>query len=396
MVRKRTNNKKRTRRRIRSRATQAAKPAGPSTVPFCLMAKPIGPICNLHCTYCFYLEKEALFSDSRTFRMSDDVLEAFIRKYIESQPSKEVQFPWQGGEPMLMGLDFFRKALQLQRQYAQGKRISNSLQTNGTLLDDQWARFLSDNNWLVGLSLDGPREIHDGYRLDARGQGSFDKVMHGLEVLKKHGVEFNVLACVTAANSGRPLEVYRFLKDVGVRFVQFMPIVERLPDDKANQLGLKLAVPVRRGQDVQTVQMTPWSVQPQAYGDFMIRIFDEWVRNDVGSFVVMNFEWALSNYLGQPAGLCQWMPRCGRSPIIEHNGDVYACDHYVYPQYRLGNILTDDLQEMMQSVEQRRFGDAKFDALPRYCRKCPVGPTCWGGCPKRRFLASPDGEPGLN
>jgi uncharacterized protein len=335
--------------------------------------------------------------DRGDHRMSDEVLEAYVRKYIASLPGREpVAFHWQGGEPTLMGLDFYRKAIELQRRYSRGRRFTNTIQTNGTLLDDEWGRFLAKNKWLVGLSLDGPQEIHDTYRLDGQGKGSFDKVLRGLEMLKKHNVEFNVLACVTPTNSGRGLEVYRFLKEVGVKFVQFMPIVERLPDEKANELGLKLAVGVRSGEDVETVQMTPWSVKPKAYGDFLIRIFNEWVRKDVGTFAVMNFEWALANYLGQPTQVCQWMPHCGRSPIIEHNGDVYACDHYVYPEYRLGNVLTDDLQEMMKSDGQCRFGDAKLDALPRYCRQCPVGPACWGECPKRRFTTTPDGESGLN
>ena len=249
---------------------------------------------------------------------------------------------------------------------------------------------------MVGLSLDGPKEIHDTYRLDAHGEGSFDAVMGGLDVLKRHRVEFNVLASVTPTSTARPLDVYKFLKNAGVEFGQFMPIVERLPDHAAEALGLQLAVGVRSGEAVHTVNMTPWSVRPEDYGEFLCRIFDEWVRRDVGSFTVMNFEWALANYMGQPAGVCQWMPKCGRSPIIEYNGDVYACDHYMYPEYRLGNLLTDDLQEMMQSAKQCRFGDAKFDALPEYCRQCPVGPACWGECPKRRFCQTPTGQPGLN
>ena len=396
MARRRTTNKKKLQRRARAKASLAVKSGGSSAVRFSLMAKPIGPACNLRCRYCFYLEKEALL-DRGEHRMSEDVLEAYVRKYIESQPGREpIAFHWQGGEPTLMGVDFYRKAIELQQRYANGRGVSNSLQTNGTLLDDEWGRFLSENNWLLGLSLDGPQAIHDTYRLDSKGTGSFDKVMRGLEVLKKHKVEFNVLASVTPASTGAALEVYQFLKEVGVKFVQFMPIVERLPDDEANELGLKLAVAVHWGEAVEAVRMTAWSVKPEAYGDFLIRIFDEWVRNDVGTFAVMNFEWALANYVGQPAGVCQWMPRCGHSPIIEHNGDVYSCDHYVYPEYRLGNVLTDDLQKMMQSASQRRFGDAKLDSLPGYCRQCPFGPACWGECPKRRFTRTPDGEPGLN
>lgn len=397
MAKKATQNeKKRRRRQARAKARQAGGQAGKPPVRFALMAKPMGPACNLRCRYCFYLEKEVLFSDGESRRMSDEVLEAYIRKYIASQPSGPVQFNWQGGEPMLIGLDFYRKAIELQRQYADGKVIRNTLQTNGILLDDEWGRFLAKGNWLVGLSLDGPREIHNEHRFDTHGEGSFDAVMSGLAVLRKHRVEFNVLASVTPGSAERPLDVYKFFKDAGVKFVQFMPIVERLPDHAAKELGLQLAVGVRVGERLKTVDMTPWSVRPKAYGEFLCRIFDEWLRHDVGSFAVMNFEWALANYMGRPAGVCQWMPVCGRSPIIEHNGDVYACDHYVYPEYRLGNILTDDLQKMIQSTKQCAFGQAKLDALPDYCRQCPVGPVCWGECPKRRFRQTPDGQSGLN
>lgn len=395
-ARKKTENKKKLRWQTRAEAFQAPKQTYRPPVRFCLMAKPAGPACNLRCEYCFYLEKEVLFADGQSRRMSDEVLDAYVHKYIESQPSGEVAFHWQGGEPTLMGLEFFGKAIRLQQQYARGKRITNSIQTNGTLLDDEWGRFLHKHEFLVGLSLDGPQEVHDTHRLDVHGEGSFDAVMRGLKTLKRHSVEFNVLASVTPVSTVRPLKVYDFLKDAGVKFVQFLGIVERLPDDAAEKLGLQLAVGIRSGEAVQTVRMTPWSVQPEAYGDFLIRIFDEWVRHDVGSFAVMNFEWALAAYMGRPALVCQFMPQCGLAPIIEHNGDVYACDHYVYPRNRLGNILADDLQEMMQSDAQREFGQAKQKSLPKYCRNCPVLAACWGGCPKRRFLTTPDGKPGLN
>ncbi len=398
---RKTENKKKLRRQERARAFERGgspptPTGGPKPIRFCMMAKPAGPSCNLRCRYCFYLEKEALLEPGK-HRMSDEVLDAYVCKYIESQPGAQpVEFHWQGGEPTLMGLDFYRKAVELQRRYANGRRFSNMIQTNGTLLDDEWGRFLSKGKWLVGLSLDGPKEIHDTYRLDTRGEGSFDSVMRGLEVLQRHKVEYNVLASVTPASTARPMEVYNFLKQAGVEFVQFMPIVERMPDQAAEALGLQLAVGIHFGEAVQTLRMTPWSVEPEAYGEFICRIFDEWVRNDVGDFTVMNFEWALANYMGRPAGTCGWMPKCGRSPIIEYNGDVYACDHYMYPEYRLGNVLNDDLQEMMQSDRQREFGDAKLDSLPEYCRQCPVGPVCWGECPKRRFCRTPDGQPGLN
>lgn len=360
------------------------------------MAKPIGPACNLRCEYCFYLEKESLL-DRGDHRMSDEVLEAYIRKFIESQPEHQpVGFHWQGGEPTLLGVDFFKKAVELQSRFAAGRRITNAIQTNGTLLDDTWGDFLSKGKWLVGLSLDGPENIHNAHRFDTCGEGSFDAVMKGMETLKHYSVEFNVLASVTPASTENPLQVYDFFKQAGVRFIQFMPIVERRPDQTAKDLGLQLAVGLRAGEKVQTVNMTPWSVQPEAYGEFLCQIFDTWIRHDIGSITIMNFEWALANYLGQSAGVCQWMPVCGTSPIIEYNGDVYSCDHYVYPEYRLGNVLTDDLQEMMQWPEQCRFGQDKYDTMPRFCMDCPVGSACWGGCPKRRFCQTPDGMPGLN
>lgn len=363
---------------------------------FCVMAKPAGPACNLRCDYCFYLEKEALFPAGNSRRMTDEVLEAYVRKYIESQPSMEVAFHWQGGEPTLMGIDFYRRAVELQKRYAGRKRISNVLQTNGTLLDDEWGRFLYEGNWLIGLSIDGPGDIHNVHRLDAKGNGSFDSVMRGLDVLRRHRVEFNVLTSVTPTSTSQPTRVYEFLKEAGVSFIQFMPIVERLPDDAARDLGLQLAVGIRSGQEPSAVQMTPWSVKPEAYGEFLCSVFDRWVRRDVGSVFVMNFEWAFAAYEGLAPRVCQFMPICGHSPIIEHNGDIYACDHYVYPEYRLGNILTDDLQDMMQSRRQCAFGEAKHTSLPKFCLECPLLIACQGECPKRRFMQAPDGQPGLN
>lgn len=395
-MKSKTQNTKKLRRQARAKAFQDATGGERPQRRFCMMAKPVGPACNLRCAYCFYLEKEALFAQGASRRMSDDVLEAYVRKYIESQPSQEVAFHWQGGEPTLAGIEFFRKATQLQQRSAGRKIISNVLQTNGTLLDDEWGRFLADGHWLIGLSLDGPSDIHNKHRLDGQGRGTFDAVLRGLDVLRKHRVEFNILASVTPASAAEPMRVYKFLQEVGATFVQFMPIVERLSDDAARQLGLQLAVGIRSGEEVQTVRMTPWSVEPKAYGEFLCRIFDHWVRHDVGTFTVMNFEWSFANFLGLPPRVCQFMAVCGRSPIIEHNGDVYACDHYVYPNYKLGNILTDDLQEMMQSPAQCEFGEAKCEALPAYCQECSVLPACRGECPKRRFLQTPDGQKGLN
>lgn len=295
-----------------------------------------------------------------------------------------------------MGLDFFRRAVAMQRQYAAGRRITNTIQTNGTLLDDEWGRFLAEGGWLVGLSLDGPPEIHNANRPDAAGGGSFDAVKRGLDVLLKHNVEFNILASVTPASTAEPLKVYEFIKSTGAKFVQFMPIVERLPDAAARELGLQLAVGTRAGQEAAAAGLTPWSVEPEAYGRFLCTIFDHWVRRDVGEFFVMNFEWAFAGFMGLSPGVCHWMPVCGHSLIVEHNGDIYACDHYVYPEYRLGNILSGDLQQMAQSQAQKTFGLAKSQALPQYCRDCPVLPGCWGECPKRRFALTPDGQAGLN
>ena len=293
------------RRRVRGREAEPAASERPEDVRFCMMAKPAGPACNLRCQYCFYLEKEALFDGAAAHRMSDEVLEVYTRKYLEQSPPGPVAFHWQGGEPTLMGLDFYRKAVELQRRFADGRAVSNTIQTNGTLFDDEWGRFLAAGKWMVGLSLDGPREIHDQYRLDAAGKGTFDAVMRGLAILQRHKVEYNVLSCVTPASTRDPLAVYDFLKGAGVGFVQFMPIVERLPDEVAAELGLQLAVGIRSGEKVQTLRMTPWSVEPEAYGDFLITIFDEWVRHDVGSFAVMNFEWALANVRRACASGCR-------------------------------------------------------------------------------------------
>ena len=320
---------------------QAGNPQGLHVV-----AKPIGPACNLNCEYCFYLEKQALFAAGEQYRMSDSVLSAFITGYISSQPTPVVEFVWQGGEPTLLGIDFFKRVMELQKPFAKGRTITNSLQTNGTLLTDEWCRFLKKHNFMVGISLDGPKEIHDRYRKDRKGRGTFEQAMRGLRLLQKHKVEYNVLACVARETAARPLEVYRFFKDAGVEFIQFTPIVERMPDAQSAGLGLRLAAPAaldsREGQG----EVTAWSVEPEAYGDFLIAVFEEWVRNDVGKVFVMNFEWALNAWIGNPSPVCVHAKQCGRSLVIEHNGDVYACDHCVYPQYRLGNILTDALPRM--------------------------------------------------
>ena len=346
------------------------------------MAKPRGPICNLDCAYCYYLSKERLYEEGDAFRMSEEVLEAFTRQYIEAQRVPEVTFGWQGGEPTLIGLDFFRRAVELQQQYARpGMRILNALQTNGTLLDDAWCAFFAEHNFLIGLSLDGPREVHDAYRLDKGGKPSFERVMRGLGCLKEHGVEYNILTTVHAANAGRPLEVYRFLRDeAGAQYIQFIPIVER-----ENESGFQ------EGE-----ALTGRSVTGPQYGDFLIAVFDEWVRHDVGRVYVQIFDVALAAWVGQRPGLCVFEETCGTALVLEHNGDLYACDHFVEPRHRRGNILETPLVEMVGSVQQRQFGLAKRDALPRCCIECDVRFVCNGACPKNRVRRPAQGEPRVN
>jgi uncharacterized protein len=361
-----------------------------------VVAKPIGPVCNLNCEYCFYLEKKALFGPGTQYRMPDNVLSAFITKYISSQSTPVVEFVWQGGEPTLLGLEFFKKVIELQKPFAKRKTITNSLQTNGTLLTDNWCVFLKKHNFMVGISLDGPKDIHDRYRKDRKGSGTFEQVIRGLKLLQKHKVEYNVLACVARETAARPLEVYRFLRDAGVEFIQFTPIVERLPDSSNRQRGLRLAGPADLTKDEEQTEVTPWSVIPEEYGDFLIVIYEEWVRHDVGSVFVMNFEWALNAWIGNPSPVCVHAKMCGRSVVIEHNGDVFACDHCVYPQYQLGNITTDTLSGMLERSLQSGFGVAKEKALPRWCRECEVLAACQGGCPKHRFVTTSSDEPGLH
>lgn len=360
-----------------------------------VVAKPIGPVCNLNCEYCFYLEKEALFAPGEQYRMSDAVLAAFINNYVASQPTPEVAFVWQGGEPTLFGIDFFQKVIELQRPFRGLKQISNAIQTNGTLLTDEWCSFLKKNNFMVGISLDGPREIHDRYRRDRAGNGSFDKVMRGLKLLQKHGVDYNVLASVAHDTAKHPLEIYRFFKDHGIEFIQFAPIVERLPDKVSRMHGLRLAGPAALGRVEEEIGVTPWTVDAESYGDFLIAIYEEWVRYDVGKIFVMNFEWALNAWIGNSSPVCIHAKTCGRSLVMEHNGDVYACDHHVYPEYRLGNIITGSLNDMAEKSERAGFGIAKESALPRWCRECDVLAACQGGCPKHRFAKTYYDEPGL-
>jgi uncharacterized protein len=358
---------------------------------FHVLAKPTGPLCNLNCKYCFYLEKEKLYSSAGRWGMPEDVLECYVRQYIESQDIPTVNFAWQGGEPTLLSVEFFRKAVELQRRYANGKRIENSIQTNGVLLDDAWCAFLAAEHFLVGLSIDGPRKMHDHYRVDKGGAPTFDRVMNGLQSLQKHRVEFNTLTCVQKHNSRYPLEVYQFLTDVGSRFMQFIPVVERIaataPPD-----GLALVSPSSRLE----TRVAEWSVEPRQFGKFLCAIFGQWVRRDVGRYYVQLFDVSLESWLGMESSLCVFRTTCGDAAALEHNGDLYSCDHYVYPENRLGNIMEAPLDALMSSPAQRRFGSDKRDTLPRYCRDCEVKFACNGACPKHRFMPAPDGEAGLN
>jgi len=360
-----------------------------------VVAKPIGPVCNLNCAYCFYLEKQALFGVDEKYRMSDDMLSAFITNYITSQPTPVVEFVWQGGEPTLLGIDFFKRVVELQKPFAGTKTITNSLQTNGTMLTDEWCAFLKKHNFMVGISLDGPKEVHDRYRRDREGKGTFDHVMLGLRLLQKHEVEYNVLASVARETARQPLEVYRFLRDEGVEFIQFAPVVERMAGAYTAQSGLRLAGPASLDREEEQAEVTPWSIIPAEYGDFLIAIYEEWVRHDVGKVFVMNFEWALNAWIGNPSPVCIHAEQCGRSLVIEHNGDVYACDHCVYPEYRLGNIRDEALTIMAERSRQSGFGVTKETALPRWCRQCKVLAACRGGCPKHRFAMTHYNEPGL-
>jgi uncharacterized protein len=348
---------------------------------FHVMAKLTGARCNLERAYCFFLKTEGLYPNS-TFRMTDEVMEEYIRQTIEGHRVPEVTIAWQGGEPTLMGLDFFRRAVAVQKKYARaGVRIENTFQTNGVLLDDDWCRFFHDNNFLVGLSMDGPGELHDTYRKDRQGRGTFDRVFRAARLLQKHRVEFNILCAVNRTNADHPLEVYWFFRDeLGAQYIQFIPIVER-----ENEAGFQ------EGNAV-----TDRSVRPEQWGRFLVAIFDEWVRRDVGRMFVLNFDGALAGWLGRAGTVCIFGPTCGLGVALEHNGDLYSCDHFVEPDHLLGNILTTPLIELVGSEKQRRFGGAKRDTLPRYCRECAFLAVCNGECPKNRFTETPDGEGGLN
>ncbi len=355
-----------------------------------VIAKPIGPVCNLDCAYCFYLHKTDLYPQEEHWRMSDQTLEAYVRQYLEAQPAgaAEIDFAFQGGEPTLMGLDFFRRVLELQRKHVRSnQQVRNSLQTNGLLLDDAWCEFLAANHFLVGLSLDGPADLHDKFRRDKAGRPTQQRVLQTLQRLKKHGVAFNVLTCVNRHNADHPRRVYRFLREQGVEFMQFIPIVERLPG-----VELRGDPNSRRPEELVSVR----SVLPEQYGRFLTEVFGEWLFQDVGRVFVRDFDQALSAWVGAGTSLCVYAETCGRATAIEHNGDLYSCDHFVDEPHKLGSIHQQSIAELANGPQQEQFGQEKRDSLPDFCRQCPHLFVCHGACPKDRFLATPDGQPGLN
>lgn len=369
-------------------------------MPFSVLAKPTGAACNLDCTYCFFLSKELLY-DHDSQRMSEEGLEACLTDLFQSQPDGPVEVTWQGGEPTLRGLAFFRRAVALAAQLARpGQEVHHAIQTNGTLLDDQWGAFLAEHDFLVGLSVDGPGHLHDAYRLNKAGRATHAQVIRGWQVLQRHGVQTNILCTVHAANADSPLEVYRYFRDeLGARHLQFIPIVERVPADRL-ALAEQGWRPGAHGRRTLLYQqhgeaVTSRSVMPEDYGDFLVSIFDEWVARDVGEVFVQDFDVMLGNLFGRYS-LCVHSPECGAALAVEHNGDVYSCDHYVEPDYKLGNIAEASMQTLLQSAAQREFGRSKRTALPTQCQTCPVRWACHGGCPKDRFTTTADGEPGLN
>lgn len=383
---------------------------GGKSPAFHVLVKPTGATCNLDCAYCFYLSKEMLYPGSR-FRMAEGLLDEYVRQLIATHDTPRVTIAWQGGEPTLMGLDFFRRSVDLAEKYrGPGMVIDYTIQTNGTLIDDAWGPFLREHRFLVGISIDGPQKMHDEYRVDRGGAPTFDRVMRGLGILRKHGVEYNVLTTLHRSNADHPVEVYRFLRDeCGAQFMQFIPIVERLPAPRIDvplaeiglAPGLAQSAPWKSWRDRPLYRqdgnlVTDRSVTAEQYGSFLIGIFEEWVRHDVGRVFVQDFDVALANWVGEPPGLCVHSETCGLALAMEHNGDLYSCDHFVEEKHRLGNILDTPMNELVTSEQQRKFGRDKFDMLPKYCRECDVRFACHGGCPKDRFIVTPDGEAGLN
>lgn len=368
--------------------------SGPTA--FNLMLKPAGSLCNLDCHYCYYLDKAEIYG-GREPRMSLEMLETVVRAYIEANDVPEVTFNWHGGEPLVPGIDFYRKALEFERQYAQGKVIHNTIQTNGTLLNREWARLFREHGFLVGISLDGPADIHDKYRRDKGGAPTFDRVMRGVNILQDEGVEYNTLSTVNKASEGRGLEVYQFLKSIGSRYMQFMPVLEHIkyPLGK-NGKPAKGRRPYIVDPAEEGAQIAPWSVNDLAFGNFLCDVFDCWVCNDVGQYYVNQFDAALANWCGVQPGICVYARTCGGNSVIEHNGDVYPCDHFVYSKYKLGSISSESLRDLMESPRQARFGIDKRNTLPSKCFRCPWLFACNGECPKHRFNKTQKGETGLN
>ncbi len=363
--------------------------APPFAKPLYVMLKPAGAHCNLACKYCYYLEKNKLYPSAQQHLMSDEMLEQFTREYIEAQTMNQVLFTWHGGEPLLRSIDFYRKALSLQQKYAGGRRIDNVIQTNGTLLTDEWCEFFAQNHWLVGISIDGPQPDHDHYRLTAAGKPSWQKVMQGIKLLKKHGVEWNAMAVVNAYNANHPLEFYRFFKENGCLFLQFTPIVERLTRHEDGRTLASLA-------DKNEIPLSEASVTPEQWGYFLCAIFDEWVRKDVGKIFVEIFDCTLANWMGISPGICAYSKECGHAGVMEHNGDVYSCDHFVFPEYKLGNIRDHSLIDMLYGEQQQKFSRLKHSSLPRQCKECDIEFACHGECPKNRFMKDKYGDSGLN
>ena len=363
--------------------------ANPFAKPLYVMLKPAGAHCNLACKYCYYLEKNKLYPTAQRHLMSDEMLEQFTREYIEAQTMNQVLFTWHGGEPLLRSIDFYRKALSLQQKYAGGRRIDNVIQTNGTLLTDEWCEFFAQNHWLVGISIDGPQPDHDHYRLTAAGKPSWKKVMQGIKLLKKHGVEWNAMAVVNAYNANHPLEFYRFFKENGCQFLQFTPIVERLTRHEDGRTLASLA-------DKDEISLSEASVAPEQWGYFLCAIFEEWVRKDVGKIFVEIFDCTLANWMGISPGICAYSKECGHAGVMEHNGDVYSCDHFVFPEYKLGNIRDYSLIDMLYGEQQQEFSRLKHSSLPRQCKECDMEFACHGECPKNRFMKDKYGDSGLN
>ena len=363
--------------------------ANPFAKPLYVMLKPAGAHCNLACKYCYYLEKNKLYPTAQRHLMSDEMLEQFTREYIEAQTMNQVLFTWHGGEPLLRSIDFYRKALSLQQKYAGGRCIDNVIQTNGTLLTDEWCEFFAQNHWLVGISIDGPQPDHDHYRLTAAGKPSWKKVMQGIKLLKKHGVEWNAMAVVNAYNANHPLEFYRFFKENGCQFLQFTPIVERLTRHEDGRTLASLA-------DKNEIPLSEASVTPEQWGYFLSAIFDEWVRKDVGKIFVEIFDCTLANWMGISPGICAYSKECGHAGVMEHNGDVYSCDHFVFPEYKLGNIRDHSLIDMLYGEQQQEFSRLKHSSLPRQCKECDMEFACHGECPKNRFMKDQYGDSDLN